>query len=181
MEKFKVLPRFYGPALTLIFILFYHGLADRLGWPVNMIWITVFVVYGTFVSGLRGGLLSAGFGVVYALYTLAPDRALQVAVGLPLIASVIGWQTRAFREALAEANRNRRAANIVDSVNGNIRLNLEAIRILDEVLVGWEITPAGITKDRIEDARGKLADLATMVKGYHAIARERGFVEGDGK
>lgn len=172
-EQFRSLPKVYGPALTLLFVVFYHGLAHRLGWPVNAIWIAVAVVYGTFLSGLRGGLASAAIGAAYAFYTLPLDHGLQVVVGMPIIAFVVGWQTRELRAALAKAIKNQRAADIVDSVNGNIRLNIQAIRILDQVRDGWDIRPKGVSLQMIEEARGKLADLATLTKSYHAIAQER--------
>jgi hypothetical protein len=160
MRKILTISWLWGPLATVAFTVAYHAAMTWLGLPANAVWLTVFVVWGTFASGLRGGLAAAAWGALYAFYTLSFDRAVQVAAGLPLIALAVGWQTQQLRRYYQAADR---------LLNGNAVKLQEGLQALRDA------------KARMSDARkevaaaeDKLGNVLAGVVGYRGL---RGTIE----
>lgn len=176
-----------GPLLTAAGLLG-HGLMVGYGViPNSAAGLYLLFLLSGFIGGLRAGLVSAamlaGYNVLF-LGPITPERAV-VILSYFAAAALVGWKTRQWRQAVAdalagwhEAEKNRRAAEIVDSVNGNIRLTLTAIETLDQVRDGWQVLPSADRLRLIEEARGKLADLVTLARSFHQMAEERRVVLG---
>ncbi len=96
------------------------------------------------------------------------------------IAAIIGLETRALRAALAEAKTNQiradvnqEKADIVDSFNGNVKLALQAIDVLDSLRFGWEAIPDAARYGMVERVRGKIADQVTLARSFREMAHDR--------
>jgi len=122
------------------------------------------MIFGTFVGGLRAGYICAAWIMIYTLYAIPdPSRAIQVVITTPLVAYIIGWQTRHIRQL----------SKITDElVNGNVDKAKNALNIARKLLLNWgDYSDAGRYKQvrKFEDALGNL--LAGIV-GYRSIRRE---------
>ena len=189
LTKLIALPRWLGPLLTFIAIAVNQALIELGVWPVQVAWLNLPVAFAA-TAGLRSGLVSAALVALYSIW-LDPSniqRTVVVPLSVMTLAGLVGWQTRALRAALADAlaqhsraDANQGKADIVDSVNGNLKLSLGAIDILDSLRFGWDAIPDGSKLKMVEQARGKLADLVTLHRSFRQMARERGFVLGEDK
>lgn len=178
-------PKFVGPLVTVTFTIAYHFGSLVFGYPVNAVWIITFVILGTFTSGLRGGLIAATWGSAYVIYAIDDfSRVSQIIPFLFIYAGIVGWQTRRLRRSVIaeiEARRvtelSRMKAEIFDGLtNGNIRIFLAALDVLDGLRLGWEQIPDETRQKMVMEARGRLADLITLAKGFEEMARQRGYV-----
>ena len=141
--------------------------------------LVVFLALGS-LSGLWAGLICAAWITGYAVYAIDDtSRVIQIAFGAVSVALIIGWQTRALRQALVEAQANRVKADIVDNFNGNVGLALGAIDILDSLRFGWAEIPDAVRYGMVERARGKIADQVTLARSFREMAADRGFVLGE--
>lgn len=171
-----------GPALTAA-VLFLHQQLIQAGWlPTTAAGLSLLVLVAGFVGGIRSGLASAGLLAIYNLTFLGPVSAERLVVigSYFIMAGLIGWQTRQERlrraeaiEAWKENDLNRRKAVLVDSINGNLHLAHDAINMLDVLWDSWR----GLSEERrlelVERIRGKLADWATLVGSFRAIAEQK--------
>lgn len=182
------IPRFWGPLFTIIFTLAYHAGSLYFHYSITLIWIMVFVVWGTFASGLRGGLIAAAWGILYALYAIPMtdqlNRAIQVSIGIIMVAGLVGWQTRSLRRSLAKtqaalllAEKNQVKANLVDSANGNIEKLRTALKMLDDLLMGWDVLDDNSRRGLIIDIRAHLATLILLVFGWRKLAEAKRYAE----
>lgn len=178
-------PKFVGPLATVLFTIVYHFGSLAFGYPVNTVWIATFVILGTFTSGLRGGLAAALWGSAYVIYAIDDfGRVSQIVPFLFLYAGIVGWQTRRLRqsviaeiEARQVSELSRMKAEIFDGLtNGNVRIFMSALEVLDSLRLGWDQIPDETRQKMVMEARGRLADLITLAKGFEEMARQRGYV-----
>jgi hypothetical protein len=197
MSKFLTIPRFWGPLLTVSFTVVYYAIILYFGWSITFSWLWLFMAAGIFISGLRAGMLCAAFIVAFTLYAIPMDtsRIIQLAISTPAAAVLVGWQTRELRlalsrvqaegdrarEALAQAEKNQAKADLVDSVNGNIEKLRTVLKILDDLLMGWDVLDNDRRRGLIIDVRAQLATLLLLVFGWHKIAEEKRYAEGEMK
>ena len=188
LEMYRILnrSRLWGPLGTVVFTMVYHyGVVQ--GWyEVSLALIFLFVAAGAFVSGLRGGLAAAVWGSAYGWYVMLPgSRLAENIIGMIFLAGLVGYGTRRLRRSIIDevmarrvAEKNRTKAEIFDSLtNGNIRIFLAALDVLDGLRLGWEQIPDETRQKMVTEARAKLADLVTLAKGFEEMARQRGYVE----
>jgi hypothetical protein len=181
------IPRYWGPVSTVAFTVIYHLGSVAFGYSITGAWLWLFMIIGS-VGGLRAGLICAGFISAYSFYAFPDDlsRVIQVAAASFLAVLIVGMETRALRRSVADettqrkrADDNQSKADIVDSVNGNLKLALGAIDILDSLRFGWDSIEDKNRLAMVEQARGKLADQVTLHRSFRQMARERGFVLGE--
>lgn len=152
----EILSRFswYTPSLALLFI----GLA-------------VSAIYG----GLRSSLLSAaiilGYGVIE--FDLDTVRLIQVGLAVVSVSVVNGVGKQALRRWILEAETNRRKAELVDSLNGNLQTMLRSLKVLDKLRIGWDDFTEAKRQELIEEAIGILVNLLTMTQSWREIARSK--------
>jgi hypothetical protein len=186
MARLLTIPRFWGPLATVGFTLAYHAGSLYFGYSITLVWVTVFVVIGTLVSGLRGGLVAAVWGVGYAFYAIPMvdelNRAVQVAIGIVLMALVVGWQTRNLRKSLAElrtawerAELNEQAAKAMNALNGNIYRIRNARNLLLKTL---EHQPLDETaREEIRQVLHVLNNLELATAGWQALEKLKESIE----
>lgn len=187
LTKLIALPRWLGPLITFIAIALNQALIELGVWPVQVAWLNLPVAFAA-TAGLRSGLVSAALVALYSIW-LDPgevQRTIIVPLSVMTLAGLVGWQTRELRRSIADAlaqhsraDANQGKADIVDSVNGNLKLALGAIDILDSLRFGWDAIPDGSKLTMVEQARGKLADQVTLHRSFRQMAKERGFVLGE--
>lgn len=180
-----------GPALTAAILFLHYQLIQTGVLPVTAAGLNLLVLIASFVGGIRSGLASASLLAIYNVTFLGPistERAVVIGSYF-IIALLVGLRTRQERArrtaaiaAWNEAETNRRKAEVVDSINGNIHLATEAMDLLDILREGWRALPEDKRLHLVERARGKLADWVTLVQSFKIIARERKLVlEDDAK
>lgn len=155
LNALLTISRLWGPLATIAFTVAYHAAAIYFGLPISLVFVTCFVVLGTFMSGLRGGAVAALWAIAYALYTLPFDRAVQILIGLPIIVLIVGWQTRLLREFYKNAD---------ELLNGNAtRLNqaLSELRTAREKLVE--------ARKLIDLSEDKFGNVLARVVGYKGL------------
>lgn len=170
----------------MVFTIIYHYGVIQGWYEVSLALIFLFVAGGAFVSGLRGGFGAAVWGSAYGWYVMLPgNRLAQTIIGMILLAGLVGYGTRRLRRSILDevmarrvAEKNRTKAEIFDGLtNGNVRIFLGALDILDGLRLGWEQIPDETRQKMVTEARAKLADLVTLAKGFEEMARQRGYVE----
>lgn len=171
------LPRFIGPFITFISLALNQQAIIYGLFPPQVAWLYLPVAFSA-ANGLRPGLISAALVASYSIWLDPTDlqRTVIVPMSVLCLAALIGWQTRALREEQQRADVNQEKADIVDSANGNLKLALGAIDILDSLRFGWTAIPEDARLKMVETARGKLADLVTLHRSFRQMAQERGFV-----
>lgn len=176
--------KYWGPLLTISFSLLYHYGSIHLGYIFIPAWLLLFVVMGAFVGGLPSGFLSAAWAFGYSLY--ATDDiiwAVQVGIVALLIVALVGWQSDEIKRQILQvktqtdhAERNQAAADLVDSANGNINRLRTVLKIIDDLLVGWNVLSDQARQGVIIDIRNQLATMTLLVLGWRTLAREKQLV-----
>lgn len=189
MSKLLTIPRFWGPLATIVFTALYHAGVIYFGFTVAVGWLWIFAVVGAFVGGRRAGLISAAWAGLYAYYAMPTGNweftVQRVVIGF-LLAGLVGWQTQNLRRALAEAQaalelarKNQAKADLVDSANGNIEKLRMALKMLDDLLMGWDVLDDGARRGLIMDIRRHLATLTLLVYGWRKLAQAKRYAEGE--
>ena len=156
LTKLIALPRWLGPLITFIAIAINQALIELGVWPVQVAWLNLPVAFAA-TGGLRGGLVSAALVGAYSIW-LDPhnfQRAYVVPPSVIVLAWLIGWQTRALRAALAQAEAERswavgltkkleaaleeaRAGSVavrtLNALNGNIQRLKQAKAHIDNII-----------------------------------------------
>lgn len=173
MSKILNVPRFYGPLVTVVFTVLYHLGHLYFGYSVTLVWIAVFVVVGSFLSGLRGGLVAALFAVGYAFYAIPMidrvDRAVQVAAGMVIMAFAVGYLRRRERQQSQRATENEAAAQALGALNGNILRIRHSRNLLLKVLQQHRLDD--ITQEEIRSVLHVLNNLEMATAGWQELAR----------
>lgn len=155
------IPRAWGPLVTVIFTVIYHLLAMFFGFSIAVMPLTVFLAAGTFIGGLRAGLICALWISLYA-YLFIPDstRVIQIAIGCLGLAIIIGWLRR----------RERQLENISRAIlaNGNIQKINEARQIALEL----KLSLNGPAKKMVEKIDDKLGNTLAVLEGYKFLRDE---------
>lgn len=205
MGRLLTIPRFWGPLLTIVFTGVYHAGVMQGWYEPTLIGVCVFVVAGALVSGLRGGLLAALWGSVYAIYVMLPStRLIQVIGGLFIIGAGAGYVTRNLRAALAEARqarfeaeksaevakaaleraeRNEAAAQALEALNGNILRIRQARETILNTLKNHPLDED--TRTEMRQALHILNNLELATAGWQAYDKlkrkhQQGMTEGEG-
>lgn len=147
------------------------------GWPITLAIPFAILSYTIYKwAGFRGALFAALLVSLYSLYHFDWYGYLGsffIFLGTFGIAAPSGMLKRSFREAVLEAEANQRTAELVDSLNGNIKRMIKAKSILDDLRDNWR----GYTDARrftmIEEVRGVLGTLLTLVESWQEINRSK--------
>jgi hypothetical protein len=173
----KLTRYFLGPLVCLLSVIGVELTVLLLGWPIIMaipyaaLSLTVYRW-----SGFRSSLASAFIVSLYPLYHLewyGPLAAGIVILGAFLIAAPSGILKRALREQALEAETNRRKAELVDNLNGNLQTMLRSLSILDKLRVGWDDFTEAKRFELIEESQGLLVNLLTMTRSWREIAETK--------
>ena len=177
--------RYYiGPIITVVLLIIHQQLIEAgIIEERNAAGLYLIFLFVGFTSGLRAGVASALILTFYSLAYFGPitQQRLIVSASYLIAAGLMGWQTRRRQFQHDRANVNQEKADIVDNVNGNLRLALGAIDILDSLRFGWGLIEERNRLTMIEQARGKLADQVTLHRSFRQMAAERGFVLAEDK
>ncbi len=159
------IPKFWGPLATIAFTIVYHLGSVYFGYSVFIAWLWLFLIIGTFVGGLRAGFICAIWIILYTLYAVSddPSRAIQIMIATPIVAYLVGWQTRNIRQLHKMTD---------ELVNGNIDKAKNALNIARELLLNWEdYTNVGRYK-RVRLFEDALGNLLAGIVGFRHIRRE---------
>lgn len=194
MVKLLNWPRYIGPLVTIALIAVNQALIVSGLFPVQVAWLYLPVAFSA-LTGLRAGLASAVMVATYSVWLgpTDPQRTVIIPLSVLLLAAGVGLQSRSLRRSLMEtraalleasdqhrrADENQDKANFVDTLNGNILKVIEVIEIIDLAIDESRLAGKPVLTNRLIDTRLILADLATRAKGWHALAKERGFVLGE--
>lgn len=191
-EKFKtifMIQRFIiGPLLTLA-ALAAHAAAVSAGLlPPSAAGLYLFVLLAGFIGGIRAGILSAVMLSAYNVFYLPPmnlERWLVLASYFAA-AVMIGWKTRQWRAALAEAlsehtraDKNEDARNIVDTLNGNIVRVVEARELILDILKNNNLDDK--TRSRLRSALHTMNNLQQATAGWQELRDLRASIDGGPK
>lgn len=175
-------PRFWGPLLTVIFTAVYHSVATWFGFSVAVFPLAGFLALGS-LFGVWSGLICAAWITAYAWYAIPgdPARVIQIALGSLVMATIIGSETRALRQALDEAEeseakmkaaleraeKNEAAAQALEALNGNIlrikNARVTLLKILEEHPLDEK------TRDEIRVTLHVLNNLEFATAGWKAL------------
>lgn len=169
-EKFLDIPRFWGPLITILCTIAYHAtIVVYFGLSPAVMPLTVFLVLGASVAGLRAGLLCAAWIGLYALYTI-PDleRVIQIIAGSVAIAAIVGYESRI-------ARRLHKAFD--ELFNGNVQKAHAALNASRVLLNKWNELQDTEKKEYVQEFNHFLAHLLTGVMGYRQMRLEQQAVE----
>lgn len=173
--KDKLLPHLIGPLVTFGLTVLIEVLS-RAAWytptlALPFIGLAVSAIYG----GLRSSLASATIIVLYGIveFNFEPGRNIQVALAAYSVAIVNGVGKRALRKWILEVETNRRKAELVDNLNGNLKAMLNALSTLDKLRAGWDDYTETRRFEMTERAIGILSNLLTMVRSWQEIAETK--------
>lgn len=174
-----------GPLSTL-FLIALVAIASHFEWyTTSLAFPFIGLAIGAFYGGLRSNLVSAALITTYTIvasdYNVA--RSIQIITSAVTIATVSGILKRQLRERIIEAEHYR--LRLLDTFNGNkarLKSAIDELDTLRDEMYGEakknDIWRARLNK--VEAARGKLADLVLLVDSYHEMARDRRLVEQGG-
>jgi hypothetical protein len=166
---------FLSPLVTVILLLLVEY-ARRFDWytPSTAIPLAGMLTC-VFWSGLRANAISALFITAYTL-TIFPDdpaRSSQVIIFAWFVAIPCGLlKQQQIRDAV-EAERNRHAAALVDAANGNLGTLKEIHTDTVSLVQGWQILSPEIRFRRVDEIRGRLANVLHIWEGWHILYKER--------
>lgn len=167
-QQIIYLPRLYGPAATVVATALYHAGSLYFGYSAAVLPLAVFLALASLL-GLWSGLICAAWLSLYAWYAIPgdPSRLVQIWFGLFLIAMIVGSETRALRQALAEARAGAEARRMVDSLNGNIVRIEEARAVLLTILEADLLQET--TRGRLRSVLHTLNNLQQATKGWQEL------------
>lgn len=149
-------PRWIGPIATILFTIVYHLGSIYFGYSIAVMWIICFLVLGSFVGGLRAGLICAVWISLYSFYAISDlSRVIQIIIGSIGIAFIVGWQTRRLREFYQTAD---------EVLNGNAVKLQEGLQFLREAKT--ELRKLIQLIELVEDRFG---NVLSGVVGYKAL------------
>jgi hypothetical protein len=173
--------RFKRHVLGTLFVIASLAIIEALviwaGWKISLaipFGVLCWTVYR--YSGLRGALASALIVSLYAYYHLewyGWNGFAQVIAGAFLIAGPSGLLKRSFREAVLEAEANQRKAELVDSLNGNIKKVLQSLATLDDLKANLGLYSRAKALEEVDKARAPLITLITLVESWQEINKSR--------
>lgn len=168
----------WGPVATIIITAAYHALLKDFGLSATTAIFFILVVQASFWGGWPAGLLSALWGTGYNFYVTGDTpRTVQVGIAMFVSVLVLSWQSREIYRQAELARTNQIKADLVDSANGNINRLNDVLKILDDLIMGWDVLSEQSRKGIMEDIRNRLATMILLVAGWHALSRERDFVK----
>lgn len=168
IQKIVDIPRLYGPLATVTATVIYHLGSLYFGYSIAVFSLAPFLALAS-VLGLRSGLICAAWLSAYAWYAIPSDpaRIIQIWIGLFLIAIIVGSETRALRQALAEAQAGVEARRMVDNLNGNIIRVEEARLSLLSILEANRLDEP--TRNRLRSVLHTLNNLALATQGWKEL------------
>lgn len=194
MSKLLTIPRFWGPLGTIVFVVVYHAGSVYFGYTISLAWVWLPVIAAAFVGGFRAGLISAIFMCLYAFYAIPQlDRVVQVVITVPLVAGLVGWQTRLLRRALADAREwaerataaleraeiNEAAAQALGALNGNILRIRHSRNLLLKTLEQQRLDE--MAREEIRQVLHVLNNLEQATAGWQELAKIKGWIDEEDK
>lgn len=178
LVKLLMLQRFViGPLLTLA-ALTAHAWAVAAGLlPTSAAGLYLLILYAGFIGGVRSGLISAALLAIYNAAFLGPmtiERGV-VFASYFAAAGLVGWKTRQWREALAEAQAGVEARRMVDNLNGNITRVEEARTVILGILENDRLDEP--TRNRLRSVLHTLNNLALATRGWAELRELRADIE----
>lgn len=161
MLRILDIPRFWGPLLTIVFTGIYHSVIVYFGLSLTIAPLVIFLVAGTFVGGLRAGLVCAIWITLYSYFSIDDlARIYQIMISAFAIAIVMGYLRRRERQ-LSDVSRAILA-------NGNVHKIKEARQLAIELK---QITEGEVNEiaERIND---KLGNTLAIFEGYGFLRDE---------
>jgi hypothetical protein len=170
-----ILPHLIGPAVTFGLSLVVEALSFFPWYVPSLALLFIGLAVSAVYGGLRSSLLSAvvilGYGIVE--FELDIVRLIQVALAVISIAVVNGVGRQALKRWILEAEVNRRKAELVDNLNGNLQMMLRGLKVLDKLRIGWGDFTEAKRQELVEEAVGILSNLLTMTKSWREIAQTK--------
>lgn len=167
-----------GPAITVAGLLL-HGLAVANGIiPNSAAGLYLLFLLSGFIGGLRAGLVSAAILAVYNATFLGPitDERLVVIMSYFAAASLVGWKTRQWRQAVADAlagweraSANEQAARAMEALNGNVYRIRTARQQLITMLAEHQLDEP--TRNDMREVLYVLNNLEQATAGWQALMK----------
>ena len=176
LSQLVSLPRWIGPLITFIAIAVNQALIELGIFPVQAAWLYLPVAFAA-IGGLRGGIASAGLVALYSIW-LDPgsvQRTVVVPLSVVALAGLVGWQTRALRQALGEARAGAEARRMVDSLNGNILRIEESREVILDILKNDRLEEK--TRNRLRSVLQTMNNLSLATKGWAELRELRADIE----
>jgi hypothetical protein len=178
LDKLSFFDRFIaGPVLTLLMLLAGYILTENFAWitPTLVFPVVVGLSLSVFIGGLRAGFISAALITLYA--ALSPDfdlvRTVTVASACFLGAYLQGLTKRWLVETTILAQANQKAADLIAAANGNVKLLQRAHKLVTDLYAGWDVLSDEAKKESVNELRGLLATLLTLIAGWEHLAANR--------
>jgi hypothetical protein len=173
---YSLIPHAIGPLYTFMFTMFIELLDRNFEWYAPSLALCfVGLAAGAVFSGLRSALVSAAIITAYGIIELeySTIRITQVALSAFSCAFVYGHSRRLLIKWYKEAEINRRKAELVDTLNGNLQTMLKSLSILDKLRIGWDDFTETKRFELTEEAIGILVNLLTMTRSWREIAETK--------
>lgn len=167
-----------GPLVTFALTVVVRVASVYEGYTFSLALPFIGLAFSAFYGGLFSNILSAvviiGFTIIETNYD--PVRSSQVIISALSIAFINGLLKRRLRVRILEAESNRRKAELVDTLNGNVSRFIKALNTLDALQRNWDVYTPARRKQMVEDTHDGLADLITSVQGWKEMADNRRLV-----
>jgi hypothetical protein len=173
---YSFIPHLIGPLYTFMFTMLLELLDRNFGWYAPSLALTfIGLAIGAVFAGLRSALISATIIVIYGLveFEYNTSRIAQAALAAYGCAFVYGHSRRLLIKWYEEAQLNRRKAELVDNLNGNLETTLRGLRALDKLRIGWPDFTEAKRQELVEEAIGILSNLLTMTRSWREIAEAK--------
>lgn len=170
-----ILPHLIGPAVTFGLSLVVEALSFFPWYVPSLALLFIGLAVSAVYGGLRSSLLSAAIILGYGIIEFELDlvRLIQIALAVVSIAVVNGVGRQALKRWILEAEVNRRKAELVDNLNGNLQMMLRGLKVLDKLRIGWDDFTEAKRRELVEEAIGILSNLLTMTKSWREIAQTK--------
>jgi hypothetical protein len=173
---YSLTPHLIGPLYTFMFTMLLELLDRNFEWYDPSLALTfIGLAIGAIFSGLRSALVSATIIVIFGLveFEYNTSRIVQTALAAYGCAFVYGHSRRLLIKWYREAELNRRKAELVDNLNGNLQTTLKGLRALDKLRIGWDDFTEPKRLELVEEAIGILSNLLTMTRSWREIAETK--------
>lgn len=189
MDLIDSLYRIEDRKLTTITVAVFFGVVIFFGWVFNQGILTITLatplLLAVVLSAIGGAVTGICSGILLALmaFYFIPDnnRLAQSVISNVIMVTVVGFLSSWAKYQYRLAARRLSKSEILDRANGNL-LRLEAALKWVEIAIdnypGGKNDPGNKGLIALEEARGILADLQTMVKGWRALYKEKLHVMG---
>lgn len=173
---YSLTPHLIGPLYTFMFTMILELLSRYAPWVTPSLALCfIGLAIGAVFAGLRSALLSATIIVLYGLAEFHFDiyRLSQTALAAYGCAFVYGQSRRLLIKWYEEAQSNKRKAELVDNLNGNLQTMLRSLNVLDKLRIGWSDFTEAKRFELTEEAIGILTNLLTMTRSWREIAETK--------